>query len=75
MLKFMRNGPAIFLAIVTLVECQAKRDPPASRFRVLLPDTTKTHRPNKKFDDLVSLAKKLGLPKLDTGVAGTKIRL
>lgn len=40
-----------------------------------MPDSSKTHEPNKKFDYLKAVGKKMNLARLDTGVTGTEIRL
>jgi len=61
--------------ILTFASCKTKKNARTNEFQVLLPDTTKTHRPNKTFAYLTDLSKQMNLPKLDTGVTGTTIRL
>ena len=71
----MRHLLITISSIFILASCQTKKSSQADTFQVLLPDTAKTHRPNKTFDYLTDLGKQMNLPKLDTGVSGTKIRL
>jgi hypothetical protein len=70
----MRQYLLIILTLLILSSCETKISQP-ERFQVILPDTTKTHSPNKKFDYLKGLTNQMNLPKLDTGVNGIKIRL
>jgi hypothetical protein len=71
----MRYYLTIISTIFILASCRTKENSQAEKFQVLLPDTVKTHQPNKTFDYLIDLGKQMNLPKLDTGVNGTKIRL
>jgi len=71
----MRHFLIIISTIFILASCQTKNNSQTDKFQVLLPDTAKTHRPNKTFEYLTDLGKQMNLPKLDTGVSGTKIRL
>ena len=71
----MRYFLTTISTIFILASCGTKNNSRPDKFQVLLPDTAKTHRPNETFDYLVGLGKQMNLPKLDTGVSGTKIRL
>ena len=71
----MKHFLTIISTIFILASCQTKTNSQADKFQLLLPDTTKTHRPNNTFKYLTDLGKQMNLPKLDTGVNGTKIRL
>jgi len=71
----MRPLSIIISTIFLIASCQTKNNSQADKFQILLPDTTKTHRPYKTFEYLTDLGKQMNLPKLDTGVSGTKIRL
>jgi hypothetical protein len=71
----MRQFLIILSTIFVLASCQTKNNSKPDKFQVLLPDTSKTHRPNTTFDYLTDLGKQMILPRLDTGVIGTDIRL
>ncbi|MEO6228903.1 MAG: hypothetical protein ABJB11_19205 [Ferruginibacter sp.] len=71
----MKHFLSIIATIYIFSSCQIENNSHPDNFEVLLPDTTKTHRQNKTFDKLIDLGKQMNLPKLDTGVIGTDIRL
>lgn len=71
---FMKYFLIIFCIVFIFAFCQTKSNSQHGKFHVFLPDTTKT-RSNETFDNLIDLGKQMNLPKLDTGVSGTDIRL
>jgi hypothetical protein len=71
----MKYFLTIISTIFILASCHIKNNVESAKFQLLLPDTSKTHQTNHRFNYLTDLGKRMNLPKLDTGVYGTKIRL
>ncbi len=66
----MRHSLTIISTIFILAFCQTKNNSHADKFQLLLPDTTKTHRPNKTFKYLTVLSKQMNLPSLTQVLVG-----
>jgi hypothetical protein len=58
-----------------LVSCEVNTNTDAGTFQIILPDTSKTHRPNTLFDDLNNWSRQMALPRIDTGVSDFELRL
>jgi len=71
----MGHNLLIILTTVVLMSCHPKDKTQIDKFQVLLPDTSKTHRPNIIFDNLKLWGNQMGLPQIDTGVNDIEVRL
>ena len=71
----MRHIPLIISTLLILASCQTNDTFHSDSFRLLLPDTSKTHKPNTLFDDLKNWSKQMSLPRMDTGVNNFELRL
>ncbi len=71
----MIHSLIIIISIITLSSCSCNSQTARTDFKVILPDTSKTHRSNWFYDELINLCSELNFPRLDKGVDSLSIRI
>ena len=71
----MRHPLIILITLTIFCSCSTKNSQPADSFKVLLPDTSKTHKVYTTFEHLKLLDEQMGLDKIYNGVDSFEIRL
>lgn len=71
----MRYTLIILTLLTILVSCATEDKKPSNSFKVILPDTSKTHKVYTTFEHLKHLDEEMGLDNIYNGVDGFEIRI
>lgn len=71
----MRHILIFVTTLLILSSCQTNDLSRSETFQVLLPDTSKTHRPNFLFNILIAYGEQMHLPRIDTGSNNFELRI
>src|SRR5688572_5379419 len=71
----MRHTLIFITILLMLASCQINNSSHSDTFQVLLPDTSKTHRPDNLYKLLKDYGRQMNLPRIDTGVRSFELRI